>query len=92
MTAASALAPALEYSHARSLLDDYENASLAPSARNSAASEYYGARTLTYGLYALPLGLAAVTGGLTTWYFAASEERSIAVSFGPASASLRVAF
>ncbi len=86
-TAASVVAPAVAYSHAHSLYDTFNSPSSTPSAKIAAASQYNGgARTLAYGLDALPIGLAVLTGGLTTWYFADAHDKEVpvSVSFGPA--------
>jgi hypothetical protein len=75
-TAVAVIAPALAYSNAYSLANTY-NTSPSPATRNSALTQYFAARDLYYGLLAVPIGLAAATGGLTAWYLAAPREREV---------------
>jgi len=97
-TAASILAPALGYGHAWSVYDSY-NSTTNPQTKNLLGGEYSGARTVAYGLLAVPLGFAAITGGLVTWYFAGTTtEHTVAITFDAAprpggwAGSMRLAF
>ena len=97
VSVASVVAPIIGYTYAYSLYEQY--LSNAPYAtKNAAAAAYPGAKTLAYGLLAVPIGLGAVTGGLVTWYVAGAEERTVVVSFdagptpGGAGATLRGSF
>jgi hypothetical protein len=80
LTAGSVLAPGLAYSHAISIYDSYNASTSTIPERISARNAYPGASTVYYGLLAVPISLAAITGGLTTWYFAGAHEENVVVS------------
>ncbi len=81
VTAGSVAAPALAYGYAYSLYNTATSTQAVPANRNNAAANYPAARSLAYGMLVIPISLAAVTGGLTTFYFAATTERTVAISF-----------
>jgi hypothetical protein len=77
-------APVLAYEHAYSLINTYQstNPSVTVNDKNNAYASYNGARTFAYTMLAIPITLGVTTGALTTWYFAATEEREVKVSVG----------
>jgi hypothetical protein len=82
-TAASIVAPVLAYSYASSLVTTYRSASSSAAAKTNAYNDYNGsAKTLAYASLAAPITLGAVTGVLTTWYFAGTREVKVSLSGG----------
>jgi hypothetical protein len=79
-TAVSILAPVFAYAHAYSIIDTFNTSPVNSPAKTNAYAEYSGARSLAYGMLAVPISLAAATGALTTWYFAATKDEEVFVS------------
>lgn len=73
VTAVSCLVPILTYLHASSLRNDALADRSSPG-YGGEVSSYDSARTAAYATLAVPLGLAAVTLGLGTWYFAGTRQ------------------
>ncbi len=84
VTAASVVAPAVAYTQALSIYDTAVSTTATPTERQSANTNYTPAKTLAYGMLALPISLAAITGGLTTWYFTGAHEELVSLSFDAA--------
>jgi hypothetical protein len=72
--AVSVVVPIVTYSYAWSIVQSYRTAP-DTSSKNSAVSQYAGAKTTAYATLAIPIGLAAVTAGLAAWYFVATRQR-----------------
>ncbi len=82
-TAGSVLAPVIAYDRAASIYNTYSSLTALPTQKNNAAATYPAARTLAYGMLALPISVGVVTGGLTTWYFAGAHEQTVVISLTP---------
>jgi hypothetical protein len=85
VTVAAIAVCAVEYASALSAENTFNAASGKPvSVQAALLSSYDNAQTLAYGTLAASIGLAAITGGLTVWYFAGTtHEVSIAPVAGP---------
>ncbi len=85
VTVASVALPIYGFAHANALLHDARSVQAVdrPStiAHNAAVDDYQSARTFAYVTLAVPIVLAAVTAGLTSWYFAGSREAPAASAF-----------
>jgi len=82
-TAASIVVPVLAYGYANSLVTTYKSASSSVTSKTNAYNDYNGsggAQTLAYASVAAPITLGAVTGVLTTWYFAGTREVKVSLS------------
>jgi len=66
-TLVGVLVPVATYGNARSLLANY-------NATGAGAGTYYSQKTTAYASLAVPIGLAAATAALVTWYFAGTKE------------------
>ena len=68
------IAPVLGYDHALSIRDQHD-ASTDPAERARLEGDYSSAKTTAYATLAIPITLAAATGGLAAWWFFGSKER-----------------
>ena len=75
VTVVSVLVPIVTYAKARKDRDTAQNDETAGQAVYGPAQQtYQSARTTAYATLAVPLGLAAVTLGLTSWYLAGTRQ------------------
>jgi hypothetical protein len=85
VTVASVIVPVVLYANAFAFRDDYNNFNAPPHSSdkvaqaNAADSDYHHAKNVAYASLALPIGLAAVTGALTTYWIVGSKEKRVAV-------------
>jgi hypothetical protein len=74
MTVGAGVVCAVEYAHALSTKSEFNAASNEPVATQGAIRDTYdNARPIAYGALGATVGLAAVTGALTAWYFAGTK-------------------
>ena len=85
VTVISVIVPVLAYNHAASIKNQHD-ALLDPNGgtgqldqARAFESDYSSARTTAYATLAIPLSLAAITGGLTAFYFLGKKEHEIVV-------------
>ena len=86
VTVASVIVPVVLYANAYAFRDDYNAANSARlhdadtvQRAQAADSDYQHAKSVAYASLALPIGLAAVTAGLTTYWIVGSKEKRVAV-------------
>ncbi len=86
VTVVSVIVPVLTYGHASSVKREHD--AMLTNGKTSAdqiaqakalEDDYLTARTTAYATLAIPLSLAAITGGLVAWYFLGTREREIVV-------------
>jgi hypothetical protein len=94
----SVVIPIITYTHASNVKRDHDtlldgngntDASQIKQAR-TLEDDYLTARTTAYATLAIPVSLAAITGGLVAWYFVGSKEHEVVVrpAAGPQGAGL----
>jgi hypothetical protein len=79
LSAATVIVPIVLYQRALGIKDDHDT-STDESTRQSLANQYDDAKSLAYASIALPATLAAITGGLTAYYFYGKKERVVPIA------------
>ena len=74
VTVVSVIVPILAYNHAWSIKNEFDQ-----KGETALEQDYASARTTAYATLAIPLSLAAITGGLTAFYFLGKKEHEIVV-------------
>jgi len=75
LTVGAGVLSAVEYARALSTKNDFTAAANEPSSTQSSIRDTYdGIRPVAYGALGATIGLAAVTGALSAWYFAGAKE------------------
>ena len=80
VTAAAVIVPILAYGRATRLSNLYNEPTTARDNKAQLSTDYSSARTVAYATLAIPLSLAAITGGFTAFYFLGTKERDILVA------------
>ena len=80
VTLASVIVPILAYAHATRLANLYDEPTTTRDNKAQISTNYSSARTAAYATLAVPLSLAAITGGLGAFYFFGTKERNILVA------------
>ena len=77
VTVAAVIVPIVAYGRATRLSNLYNEPTTTRDNKAQLSTDYSSARTVAYATLAIPLSLAAITGGFTAFYFWGTKERDI---------------